>query len=192
MGCVMSENVELSAASSIFCRVMQLAVLATLGLLIYIAYSTEIDVVNAVRFYENTLTQDQRNLIIYSDFKMSLLKYLLMGFGLTVIVVLLGLFRVFGRCASRPFSAVKALRTVRFLGSMFILKALLDTLFRPSILYALTYDNPAGQRAFNLSIDDRQIIFGLVGIALITAANTLIAVLRSEDADEEFAEAPGA
>ena len=184
----MFDKIELSAATSIICRLLQLLTLAAIGMLIYLGTSVQFDVTQAIRPYQAALSQDQLNLIIYSDFKLDLLGKILVAAELTIIVVLLGAFRVFGRSASRPFNAVKSLRTIRFLGITFLIKAFLDFLVLPAMLYTLTFDNPAGQRAFTLSVNDRQISFFLVGLALIIAANILIYVLRTKTGEPDARE----
>lgn len=149
---------------------MQLVCLGAILFIGYLIYSIEIteeSAWSAFRF----LSQDQQNLVITSDFKTGLLQKVALVPQLTSLLILFGVFRVFGRFASRPFRLKKAGQVIRFLGSMFILAAILDFATRPTTSFIMTFDNPPGNRALDVTINPEHIVMLLLGIALFVAGN---------------------
>ena len=154
---------------------MQLVTLGVIGLFIYNCYLTgkSLQTMQFVTGYLSLLTQDQLNLIIESEEKSKLLRHAFALFSITTVFLLLGVFRVFGRLASRPFNLAKAMKTVRFLGLMFVFKAFFDFLDNPAMTYLWTYDNPPEFRAINFGVDIlsistlTQISIFLIGICLM-------------------------
>lgn len=166
----MGNQTQFRMATSIFCRVMQLVTLAAIAFIAYVVYSHEVSEELAWASF-GLLTQDQANLVIVSENKTKILSYLTILPWLTPLLVLLGIFRVFGRFASRPFRLDKAGQVVRFLGYMVVLKAILDFAQQPLTLIAMTYDNPPGQRALAIGFHPEFITYFLLGITLIVAGN---------------------
>ena len=195
----MNQQLQFSAATSIFCRVMQLLTLGGMG---FIGYLIATHTITQDMAWANFrfLSQDQANLVIVSDFKTQLLSYIMLAPIITPIFVLLGVFRVFGRFASRPFRLDKAGQVIRFLGMMVVLKALLDFAFQPVSMLIMTYDNPPGSRALAYNFHPEHLTYLLLGFALFTAGNltrsaAVIGGLSGdhydpvEEAEEELAEA---
>lgn len=174
----MEHQKQFSVATSIFCRLMQLACLAAILFIGYLIFSIEISREAAWSAF-GFLSQDQQNLVIASDFKTNLLKKVALAPQISALLILFGVFRVFGRFASRPFQLKKAGQVIRFLGTMIILAGLLDLATMPARSYIMTFDNPPGNRALDVTINPEHIVMFLLGIALFVAGNLTRSVAAS-------------
>jgi len=176
----MSEREQFSATTSIFCRLMQLVTILAAAFILYVVMAdAEQQFPDFFRYHWSELTQDQANLVIISDTKTSILESLNIFANLTGMLVFIGLFRVFGRFASRPFQLRKAAQVVRFLGVMLLLKAVIDFLVLPTALYTLTFDNPAGSRALAFGFHPAQITYFLLGLGLIVAGHLTVSAAKN-------------
>ena len=174
---------------------MQLVTIACAGFMGYLVISNGVTDQFAWSSF-GLLSQDQANLVIVSDTKTQYLKYIELAARLTPILVLLGVFRIFGRLASRPFRVDKAAQVVRFTGYMAVLTALLDFAAQPAKVYAMTYDNPPGERVLAVDVNPDHFTFLLLGLALIIGGSLIVSAVRSgglegayDDAEEEYEEA---
>lgn len=165
---------------AIVCRVLQLLTIAAAAFVLYAVYYsfTQSFTPQYVWADVSLLSQDQANLVIVSDFKTDVLKGLRTVGMVTLLFVLLGVFRIFGVVANRPVNLQKAMKVIRFLGLMVMLKAFVDALVHPAILLTMTYDNPPGQRALAVNFDPQIITWFLLGIAVFVAGNAALSTVR--------------
>lgn len=210
----MNEHIEFSLATSIFCRVMQVVTVAAIGLFVYHSYLTANSdtTVNTARIYLQYFSQEQRNVYFEADGQIGRVTLAYSLFSLSTALLLVGIFRLFGRLADRPFDFVNSLRVVRFLGVMFVLKAIIDFFENPTMSYLWMMDNSPEYRFsienFGLDLVGigsasvgfttlTQLAIFLIGLSLVVAGNLAVSAVRRGalaagalvEAEEDFAEA---
>jgi hypothetical protein len=181
----MSSDPSPSRRLVLLCRVLQGATVLFAFLLMLMVVSTQAgdDLIDE---YWTELSEAARAVVVFSDFKRALLQGLALLPLLGHLLVLAGMWNVFGAFARGPVISLGSVRTLRLLGFLLLARAVLNILIHPLMLLAMTYDSPAGHRVLSVNLSSGHLFDVLSGVMFILIGHVLMRAVAIAEENRQF------
>lgn len=181
----MSNTEQVSGGLRLLCRVMQ--GLAVAGGLTLVLFSVLDDGIGAViDHYWAELDDAQRAAVTYTDFKKGLVTMIAALSVFSPLLVLFGIWYVFGTFAKGPALSGAAVGSLRLLGILIIARVAASLATLPAMMLALTYDNPEGLRVLSLAFNTHHVRELLYGVLLIVIGVVLKKAVEIAEENGQF------
>jgi len=181
----MSSELELPKNLNILCRVMQaVAAMSAAALIIYGLLDDGIGQI--VDVFWDRLDSNIRDVTVYSGPKQAVVT-LIAGLSLySPLVIFFGIWRVFERFARGPILSSQSVSTVRLLGWLIIVWAVMNILSYPAMFFAMTYGNPEGMRVLSIALGTEQLQKILFGVLLVVLGHVLTRAVALAEENRQF------
>ncbi len=136
--------------------------------------------------YWNRVTENARASITYSETKKWLLKLLATISYFAPVLILFGAFRVLGTLRTGTPFRMQAAKTIRFLGITIIVYALSRIFMFTASVYAMTYDNPPGQKELSVAVDTNTLSILLIGAIIFIIGHVHIYAVKIAHENRQF------
>ncbi len=181
----MSESTELSPALIRTCRAMQ--GLALFGAVVIVGVGLFGDGIGArIDAHWAALDEAIQKVTVYSSSKRAIVG----GIGalsyFSPLLILFGVWRIFGRFARGPVLSQKSVRTVRLLGWLIMAQALASILTVTAMHLAMTYGNPPDTKVLTLQIGSHHIQQILFGALFVVVGYVLTRAAAAAEENEQF------
>lgn len=181
----MSNEIQLARSIRWLCRAMQvLAILIALVAIWFGVFDEGIGLI--IDRYWGYLEDPVREAVTYSPLKQALVNTIAGLSFFSPLLIVFGMWRVFGAFAKGPILSTRAVRTIRFLGWMIIARFVASVLTYPAMIVAFTYDNPEGLRVFSVAVSTFQMQSLLLGVLFLLIGHVLTKAVEVAEENGEF------
>lgn len=136
--------------------------------------------------YWNRVSENARAVITYSPGKKLLLQALATLSYFSPVLILVGAFRVLGALRTGTPFRRHAAQMIRFLGITIILYALSRLFMHTASVYAMTFDNPSGQKELSFAVDTNTLSVLLIGVIIFLIGHIHTYAVKIADENRQF------
>lgn len=161
-----------------------LTVLIVIASLVFFFTHNAID--KTLDIYWERVSAEAREVVTYTESKKWILQTLATISYFAPVLILIGAFRVLGTLRTGTPFRVHAAKTIRFLGMTIIAYALSRIFMFSASVYAMTYDNPPGQKELSIAVDTNTLSILLIGTIIFIIGHVHIYAVKIADENRQF------